>query len=117
MTNSAHAHRILDTQSYKNTLTVCNINAFLLKICFHELASMLRYKHIACLVLLPLFAVGRQMLVVLCGEGLSSEQTSVEIALCTIKSVIINKVRSSIRMEEAFITHKEPDQSRRNGNN
>jgi hypothetical protein len=78
---------------------------------------MLRYMYIACLVLLLLFAVGRQMLIVLCSEELTSEQTSVDTALCTIKSIIINNVRSSVRMEEAFITPKEPDQSRRNGNN
>jgi hypothetical protein len=75
------------------------INSVLLQIWFHERASMLRYKYIACLVLLLLFTVGRQMLTVLCSEELSSEQTSVEIALCTIKSVTINNVRSSIRME------------------
>jgi hypothetical protein len=76
---------------------------------FHERASMLGYTYIACLVLLLVFSVGSQMSIVLCKEQLPSEQTSVDTALCTIKSVTINTVHGFKSMEKSLMTTKEPD--------
>jgi len=45
--NIAHAHCMLDTYSYKHTLRIWYIIAFLLQQWLHERATMLRYTHTA----------------------------------------------------------------------
>ena len=48
--NMTHAHCMLDTEGYKNTLRICNTLLFPLKQWLHEPLSELRYTYIACLV-------------------------------------------------------------------
>jgi len=50
--NMAHAHCMLGTKGYRNTLSeYVPLIAFLLQQCLHERASTLRYTYIACLVI------------------------------------------------------------------